>query len=43
MNGRPVNKPEDYGAILQQYFPCDSIQFHVKRGDSLFMMQVVLG
>lgn len=40
--GQPVNKPEDYGAILLQFFPGDTISLQVKRGDSLFQQQVIL-
>ncbi|WP_276485606.1 trypsin-like peptidase domain-containing protein [Paraflavitalea pollutisoli] len=41
--GQPIHQPADYGALLAQYFPNDTLVLDVKRGDSLFQQTIVMG
>lgn len=43
IGGQRVNKPADYGAILNQFFPNDTLVLDVKRGDSTFQQAIVMG
>lgn len=43
IGGQPVNQPADYGAILSQFFPGDTLVLDVKRGDSSFQQTIVMG
>lgn len=42
MNGVTMQKPEDYGATLQQLWPGDTVLMQLKRGDSAYSSRIVL-
>lgn len=43
INGIALQQAEDYGKALQSYWPGDTVALQLKRGDSLYTTQVVLG